>query len=443
VNDPTLALPFDQYQRYRLVTDILQHVRAGQTPMSVLDVGGRTALLRKFLPDDQVFIVDVEESEEEGLVLGTGSCLPFQTDSVDAVVTFDTLEHVPPAYRADFLAECQRVARRWVVMAGPYDTPGVAHGEELLTQFLKDKLGIEHRYLAEHAAHGLPKLDETERALSAGGARVVSIGHANLHRWLALMSAELYLDHTAPLRALAAKYYEFYNSAMYASDHALPVYRHAVVCALGDARLPVAEELLGPPHSPAGSFEPVSHVLSELLKFDVQRDVITKEWERLETVNADLHLDLDGHKDSLLVLNETNEVQSEMIEELRGRTVELLSNEEELLDSVKEQQDEIKRQEAEVVRERTEGAKLAQVLRTDLEAHQQLAARLQESEAGLTVRVNELESRLDQANITLGEKQVALDIVRRELTAHRQVIDAMGSQLRDRWGNLLRALGLK
>jgi chromosome segregation ATPase len=54
-----------------------------------------------------------------------------------------------------------------------------------------------------------------------------------------------------------------------------------------------------------------------------------------------------------------------------------------------------------------------------------------------------LEAQLDGLNVCLGEKQAALDLVRGELTHERQVIDGLRAELRDRWRNLLRALGLK
>ena len=92
MND-VLDLPFDQYQRYRLVMDLLDEVRGDARTLRILDVGGRTALLRSFLPDDEVVLVDVEASDEPGLVLGDGSALPFADGAFDAVLAFDTLEH--------------------------------------------------------------------------------------------------------------------------------------------------------------------------------------------------------------------------------------------------------------------------------------------------------------------------------------------------------------
>ncbi len=443
MNDPTLSLPFDQYQRYRLVTDILNDVRGEDERLSVLDVGGRTGLLRQFLPDDRVFIVDVDPSEEAGLVLGDGSRLPFADACVDAVVTFDTLEHVPPTGRAAFLAECRRVARRWVVVAGPYDTEGVADSEALLTQFLKDKLKVEHRYLAEHAAHGLPQLDETEAALSAAGAQVVSIGHANLHRWLALMCAELYLDNDAPLRGLAKKYYEYYNGSHYSSDHAGPVYRHAVVAAVGGAPMPNAKDLLGSTAAPAGTFEPVAHVLQELLSFDIQRDVIKGEWERLEEVNAGLEKDLVGHRDTLKENAEELLRQAEVCGELKVRVRSLEDGQRlqeargtELEEAIEFHETRSKKFEAMAI-------ELDENVRHQMQRVDDITRVGEENQARAQAAIEALEARLNEANQTIGQKQTALDTVREELTRERQTIDRLNAQLRDRWASLLRGLAIK
>ena len=330
MSDPTLRLPFDQYQRYRLVADILEELRPEGQRLTILDVGGRTALLRAFLPDDTVHLVDVEGSEQAGLVLGDGSRLPFADGAVDAVVAFDTLEHVPRQGRGAFLDEALRVAGRWTIIAGPYDTEGVAEAEELLTRFVHGKMNTNHRYLEEHASNGLPSLDESVGRLARGGARVAAVGHANLKRWLALMCAELYMDRDPQLRALAADYYEFYNASLYASDHAGPVYRHALVAAKGEAPLPEAEGLLGPSSAPESVFEPVAALVRQLVEFDVQREVVKREWDRLEGVNADLQLDLEGHRETLGLVREEAGEQRQVIEEQRQRIIDTVGHIEEL-----------------------------------------------------------------------------------------------------------------
>lgn len=263
-----LDLPFDQYQRYKLASDLLEEVRPSGTRWRILDVGGRTALLRSFLPKDDVVLVDLEVSGEPGLVLGDGSELPFADASFDVVTAFDTLEHVPPRRRKAFVDEVRRVAKRYVMLVGPYQAREVEEAERLLQRFMKDKLGVEHRYLEEHRRHGLPDRAATEGQLKASGAKVASIAHGNLERWLALICASMYMDYSVALRGIATRFFRFYNANLYRSDHGLPVYRHAVVAALGSARLPNGKAALAKPEMPEGGVAKLTELAFEVADFD-------------------------------------------------------------------------------------------------------------------------------------------------------------------------------
>ena len=200
-----VSLPFDQYQRYRLVADLVDRARGDRGALRILDVGGRTGLLAKFLPQDKIELVDLEPSEVGGLVLGDGSRLPFAAESFDAVVSFDTLEHVPKRRRRAFVEESWRVAKSWVIHAGPYQAKRVEEAEARLRGFLTEKLELHHRYLEEHHSHGLPKRQDVESRLRELGGEVVSVGHANIERWLGLMCLSMYMDRDAPLRGLAGE----------------------------------------------------------------------------------------------------------------------------------------------------------------------------------------------------------------------------------------------
>ncbi len=193
-SNPIEDLPFDQYQRYRLVADILERVAAGPAVCRVLEVGGRTGLLRRFLPGRRVSLVDLEPSDEAGLVLGDGAALPFRDGSFDVVCAFDTLEHVPPGRRESFVTECARVARCYVFLAGPYREPRVDEAEMLLLKAVRDGLGIDHQHLQEHRVNGLPVRAMVEEKLRSMGGRVKSIGHGRLDRWLPSMCLGLYMD---------------------------------------------------------------------------------------------------------------------------------------------------------------------------------------------------------------------------------------------------------
>ena len=294
-----LELPFDQYQRYQLAADLLAEVRPRGARWSILDVGGRTALLRSFLPDARVTLVDLEPSGEPGLVLGNGAALPFADASFDAVTAFDTLEHVPPPVREAFVRECRRVARSYVAIVGPYEHPAVVEAERLLQLFLKAKLGVEHRYLEEHRHHGLPDRAAVERWLAESGAEVASIAHGNVERWLALLCASMYMDYTPELRGIAARFFRFYNEKMYRSDHAPPVYRHVVMAGIGGAPLPARGGSLEHAQAPPGGVKRITELAFELVEFERARTYWTKERAELLQMVAELQKDLAGHRAAL------------------------------------------------------------------------------------------------------------------------------------------------
>lgn len=405
-------MPFDQYQRYRLVADILEEIRQGDAPLTILDVGGRTALLRRFLPDDTVHLVDVEPSGEAGLVLGTGAKLPFQDASFDAVVTFDTLEHVPPPYREAFVAECRRVTRDWVVIAGPYDTPGVAQAEDDLKRFLTEKLEVEHRYLNEHKENGLPSLEDTVSQLIDLGGQVSAIGHGNLERWLVLMCLSLYMDRDAPLRGMAARFHQFYNETLYQSDHASPVYRHAIVASFKNGEPPTARPILDPPVAPEGALERFRELAEELLVFDVKRDVWQREWDRLMEVNAGHLENLEGHEKRIAELESLKQDRDEVIatleEDLKGHAERVTNLQAELSD-VRADFEKSEREQEKV--------------RTELEAD------LAEHKNSLAGARAELEETVERSEAQIAAHEATIDSLKDELAEHERQADALRGEV--------------
>ena len=421
MND-TLSLPFDQYQRYRLVSALVDELREGPSGMTILDVGGRTALLRRFLGRDQVTLVDVEPSGEPGLVLGDGSALPFRDGSFDLVCAFDTLEHVPPAGRARFLEECHRVAKKHVVIAGPYQAPEVEEAEVLLQRFLKDKLGVEHRYLEEHRHHGLPDLASTEACLRSLGAQVASIGHGNVHRWLGLISLSMYIDYTPALQDLGPRLARFYNGALFATDTVAPVYRHAVVAAKQGARLPAAK-LPKLPASAVPGARVIEGFAAELAAFDARRDGWEREWHRLEGVIRSLEKDLSEHKAALdevrLRREELERVVATLESDLAGHRA-----------SVEDLRKELARYPGEIEAFQATVA----TLQSDLDRHREQAAELQGEIDALErerARLTEMraaergqaEERARALETDLEGHRSALTAVGRELAAHRETLD--------------------
>ena len=472
-----LTLPFDQYQRYRLVADLIGELQ-GPAPARILDVGGRTALLRAFLPGQRVELVDLEPAQVRGLVLGDGSRLPFRAHSFDVVCAFDTLEHVPPDRRQAFVDECARVSRAHVILAGPYRSPAVDEAEETLRAFLSGKLGIEHRYLNEHRAHGLPLREETEARLCELGARVASVGHGHLGRWLACMCAELYMDHDPLLRPLAQRFFQFYNTQLYRSDARPPVYRHAVVAAFGDARLPAGQPS-AEPEAPLDVGRSLSDFGRWLFEYDSRRDCLEPELERLRGIIADLEQDLAGHQERLADTRADLQQHVASLAEsraIRERAEREQARERELLAAdLAEHARSLAESEALRAQERSQGQEARALLEADLLEHarsledlrrEQRELREERADFGRQARLLEAELRAELARHvevqgelvrTLSETQGAAaqiqaelvraggdiaDLVQRVQAQQAQLAD-LRATLRDRWANLKRALGPK
>lgn len=416
------SLPFDQYQRYRLVADLINRVRPKGATLRILDVGGRTGNLRAFLPKDRVELVDLEASDLSGLVLGDGARLPFAAESFDAVVSFDTLEHVPPRSRRAFVQESWRVAKSWVIHAGPYQTLRVEAAEARLRSFLSEKLKQDHRYLTEHHEHGLPKRRSLEAQLAELGGEVLCVGHANIERWLGLMCISLYMDRDAPLRGIAAEFHRFYNEALYAHDHDGEVYRHAVVAAFGGAQLPNVEGLFSQSGAPATATKPITALARALMRFDAERDAVVPEWERLHEVNAALADDIEQHTRALAEARAEVGRRKEMGKELRLDARELRAE----LKAVAKGAREERREVAKALKE------LEQALGGNVRAREALEQVVLERDAELGLVRAELERGRSEGEAVIAVLAADLEghrVVRQELAELLEKRDAEGGRL--------------
>ncbi len=59
LKEQQLRLPFDQHQRYRIVTEVLERLRGdNDAKLQILDVGGAEGTILNFLDGDEVTILD-------------------------------------------------------------------------------------------------------------------------------------------------------------------------------------------------------------------------------------------------------------------------------------------------------------------------------------------------------------------------------------------------
>ena len=145
------------------------------------------------------------------VALADGTRLPFADGTFDAVVSSDVLEHVPPASRPAFLAELARVRADLVVVAAPFDTPGVAGVEELVRRYAAAR--ARHRAAAARRAPdqrpARPRRHGRGVLRRRGAGRRAGDGH--LSDWLVVMLLRFQLEARPALEPLAAGYDMLYN----------------------------------------------------------------------------------------------------------------------------------------------------------------------------------------------------------------------------------------
>jgi hypothetical protein len=224
-----VSLPFDLYQRHKLVQEAVDRIFGWSRRLAILDVGGASGRLRAFFPRDRVVVVDREGQAGDIDARAEAFKLPFGDRAFDVVVSLDTLEHIAPRQRPVFLQELARVTRDVVMVAAPFAGPLVAEAESILEAFLQKRLKLEHRFLAEHTRHGLPDRNEVSQMLARSVGTVVAVPNGNLDRWLPMMALSFYLDVDPGLADLKRQVSAYYNRTYYRSDNSEPAYRYLLV----------------------------------------------------------------------------------------------------------------------------------------------------------------------------------------------------------------------
>lgn len=248
-----MTLPFDQYQRYKLIQEIVARVCPRPRPL-ILDVGGWPGTLRRFLPDARVVIADVS-GQAPNMVRADGTRLPFANGQFDLVVSSDTFEHIPPSRRQAFLRELLRVGQGTLVLGAPFDTPGVRAAEAVLRELIRDKYPASYRFIEEHDEYGLPDLEATLDELRSAGCRTSALPNGYLHHWLPMLSLYFTLQWRSPYEPFFDRFNAFYNATCYRDDNRAPSYRTTVVATQRDDLDldALGTELCQPPGRPPGS----------------------------------------------------------------------------------------------------------------------------------------------------------------------------------------------
>ncbi len=239
----TEELPFDQYNRYRIIREALENLFDDPLSLSVLDVGGWPGTLQRFLPCNTVTITDIQKWRGE-YVRANGCLLPFRDGAFDVAVSSDTIEHIAPDSRPRFLAELMRVNKRLLFLNAPFEDPEVVRAEKIVQSLIESKYGERYEFMEEHRCHGLPDLAGTLTALNENGFETAVLPNGYLPHWIIALSTFFMLQWRFPDEKLSARANAYYNACFYRSDNREPSYRKLIVASrtvelssLGDGML--------------------------------------------------------------------------------------------------------------------------------------------------------------------------------------------------------------
>ncbi len=232
-------LPFDQYQRYRCLSESLEVFREKDKPLTILDIGGYLrgsdqegfTPSELFFPDDNVIVVDVKFSGPGRYLVASGFALPIRDAGVDVAVSMDTLEHIPPRNRKDFIHEMCRIARLGIVLICPVFEPRTVLAEKILNNFIQRIFHQRHPALAEHIDYGLPETGQILTWLKNEAMHGVDFGDGFLPNWLFMMIMKHFMMNVPGAESEHRLLDHFYNLTMGGSDRREPAYRHVFVFA--------------------------------------------------------------------------------------------------------------------------------------------------------------------------------------------------------------------
>jgi hypothetical protein len=231
-NDNNLKrqLSFDHYGRYATLRDIINLNKQNNEKPKILDVGGRGNWLKVFMPEDYVYYLEPELTEEDtkhsNFIQGDGCKLPFEDETYDWVTSCDVLEHIPDNLRENFIKEQLRVAKKGIIIAAPFYSPEVKQAEINANSTYKQLTGRDHPWLKEHLDNELPKEDQLLKIINNKYEFQV-INNDDLALWQLFIGINFIVENnsTSEIVDLVRDFYYFYNSNIFSRYYPNKSYR--------------------------------------------------------------------------------------------------------------------------------------------------------------------------------------------------------------------------
>ncbi|MBI3584166.1 MAG: glycosyltransferase [Nitrospinae bacterium] len=238
-SDELLNIPFDQYQRYRVLKEIIEIIKSqiGNNTLKILDVGGHSMTMegkpwlpvKSFLSDDKIWVLDVPKCLLSEYIRGSGDSLPFKGGSFQIISCQDVLEHIPSEMREIFLENLLNISSRFVVLGGPLYSENTVLAEKILFEYIYKIMKGAHRQLKEHLDNGLPMSEDIEAWLTTKQMKYCKIPSGYINNWLLMNLIKVYIASLPESLNLHAMIDRFFNLNFYESDQREPAYRYVYV----------------------------------------------------------------------------------------------------------------------------------------------------------------------------------------------------------------------
>lgn len=183
-------LPFDQYSRIetaRLIVDNCIRPLVKSKSLRIIDLGGHKGHTKDFFTNDSITILDVYDESYDGYIKGDATNLAkIKDEEYDVVLSFDTLEHIPPKRRKAFIKEAIRISKHGFVLAAPFDNNNghVRFAEDKANKLYKKINSKDHPWLKEHLEYGIPSAADIEEYFNNQSVGFTSFPMNNLSHWL-------------------------------------------------------------------------------------------------------------------------------------------------------------------------------------------------------------------------------------------------------------------
>lgn len=221
-----MTVPFDHYQRYKTLSNIVEEIKEQYTLTSfkILEIGANVQRnLEKFLINDDIYYSDIELPQElqnnsHFFIADATNLVGISDDEYDIVLAADVFEHIPNAKREDFIKEINRVAKYAAIICFPFLSDHNVEAEKHIDNYFMTISGEHYLWLKEHIENGLPDKEKLDGILDHLNLHYVHFEHGDIKTWELMMKNHMFTSIAQDLIKYREQMDDYYDEHLYSAD---------------------------------------------------------------------------------------------------------------------------------------------------------------------------------------------------------------------------------